>query len=402
MLRDLAALALMIALGSFSGRAGAAENSPPGGANFKSFLAELWPDARAQGITRATFDLAFAGLAPDPRVIAATRGQAEYGKPVGAYIASIVSKARIEMGVRKAAEWAATLDAVEKKFGVDRWIVLAIWGIESSYGGDRDRWDVIRSLATLAAARYRDPYFRDELLAALRILQEGHVAREQMLGSWAGALGQPQFMPSNFFAYAVDFSGDGRRDIWMNVPDVLASTAHYMQQHGWQAGAGWGFEVAVPKGFDYRRSRASFRDWAGLGMRRADGGAFPATGDAILFFPSGAAGPAFLASGNFVAIKRYNNSDAYALAVGHLADRMRGLGAIRAAWPRDDRQLSRAERIALQKKLAELGYPVQDFAGRIDFDLRDAIRDVQVKFAMLPDGHPTAALLDRLGARPRE
>jgi hypothetical protein len=238
-------------------------------------------------------------------------------------------------------------------------------------------------------------------LAALVILQQGHISRDRMLGSWAGAMGQPQFMPSSFMEYAVDFSGDGRRDIWTNVPDVLASMANYFRRQGWQPGSTWGFEVAVPKGFDYRRSRASFQDWAKLGVRRADGRALPDTGDAILFFPSGASGPAFLVSENFVVIKRYNNSDVYALAVAQLADRMRGLSPIRAAWPRDDRQLSREQRIALQRKLAELGSQVRDFEGRIDFDLRDSIRDVQAKFGMLADGHPTTALMDRLGARTR-
>jgi membrane-bound lytic murein transglycosylase B len=307
---------------------------------FAAFLQELWPDARAKGVSRATFDLAFAGLTPDPRVMAITRRQPEYGRPAGAYIASMVSKARIDIGTRKAAEFAATLDAVEERYGVDRWIILAIWGIETSYGAAPDRWDVIRSLATLAQARYRHPYFRNELITALVILQQGHIARNAMLGSFAGAMGQPQFMPSSFMEHAVDFSGDGRRDIWTNVPDVLASIANYLQKGGWKSGMTYGFEVIVPAGFDYRQSRGSFADWRVLGVRRADGGAFPAEGQAILFFPSGARGPAFLVTDNFVVIKRYNNSDVYALAASHLADRMHGGGPILAPWPQEDRQLS--------------------------------------------------------------
>jgi hypothetical protein len=230
-------------------------------------------------------------------------------------------------------------------------------------------------------------------------MQEDHVPRNRMLSSWAGAMGQTQFMPSNVVAYAVDFSGDGRRDIWTNVPDVLASTANYLQKEGWRSDRAWGFEVIVPQGFDYRRSRGSFSDWSKLGLRRADAGVWPEAGDAILFFPSGANGPAFLVTENFVVIKQYNNSDAYALAVALLADRMRGRPPVRASWPTDDRQLSRDARIALQRKLAGLGYDVHDFEGHIDFDLRDAIREVQVKFGMQPDGHPTAALLDRLGVK---
>ena len=362
-----------------------------------AFLDALWADASKRGITRATFDQALAGLTPDARVIAATHREPEYGKPIGLYVESIASKSRIATGAAKSARFASVLDAIERKYGVERAIVLALWGIESSFGAGTDRWDVIRSLATLAEARYRDPYFRGELLVALKILQEGHIARERMLGSWAGAMGQPQFMPSSFYEYAVDFTGDGKRDIWTSVPDVLASIANYLARSGWQRGLPWGFEVALPPGFDYRRSRGSFAEWTTLGVRRADGGALPNAGDGFLLFPSGAAGPAFLVTANFNVIKLYNNSDVYALAVGHLADRMRGGAPFRAAWPKDDPQLSRDARIALQRKLASLGYAMKDFAGRLDFDQRDAIRELQVKYGMTPDGHPTPALLERLG-----
>jgi lytic murein transglycosylase len=260
--------------------------------------------------------------------------------------------------------------AIEQQYGVDRWIIVAIWGIETSFGANNGGFDVIRSLATLTVIGYRPDFFRDELLAALKILQDGHVARDKMLGSWAGAMGQPQFMPSNFGTLAVDFTGDGRKDIWGSPPDVLASIANFLRHWGWKAGEGWGHEVVVPKPFDYRRSRASYSEWAALGVARADGKPLPSAGNAILFFPSGAPGPAFLVGPNFEVIKRYNNSDVFALAVSHLADRARGAAPFRARWPEVDRQLSRAERIALQKRLQELGYTVNDFEGRIDFDLR--------------------------------
>ncbi len=292
-------------------------------ANFDAFLQELWPDAQARGISRATFDKAFAGLAPDPRVIAATQRQPEYGRPVGTYLNAIASTARIATGKQRALQWSETLTAVENQFGVNRWVILGIWGIESAFGDYKPGWDVIRSLATLAQARFRHPYFRNELLVTLRIMQEGHIARDKMLGSWAGAMGQPQFMPSNFFEYAVDFSGDGRRDIWGTVPDVLASIANYLRKEGWQPDLTWGFEVIVPQEFDYRRSRGAFADWARIGLRRPDGQAFPTHGNSILFFPSGAAAPAFFVTDNFSVIKRYNDSDVYALAVLHLADRIR-------------------------------------------------------------------------------
>jgi peptidoglycan lytic transglycosylase B len=373
--------------------------NPPPVVEYKVFLDQLWRDAQKQGITRATFDLAFNGITPDPRVMPITRRQPEYGKPAGAYVNSIASPGRAKEGMRKESEWRKTFDEVEKKFKVERWIILAIWGMETSYGADKDKWDTIRSLVTLAQANYRHPYFRNELLVSLKILQEGHVARDKFVSSWAGAMGQTQFMPSNFFDFAVDFSGDGKRDIWNNVPDVLASTANYFRKEGWQFGVPWGFEVTVPNGFDYRRSRASFAEWTRLGVKRADGGAYPGAGDAILFFPTGVPGPAFVVTKNFDVIKEYNNSDVYALAIGLLADRMHGMSPVRAAWPQQATQLSRDDRIALQKRLAELGYKVNNFTAHIDFDLRDSIRSEQVKFGMLPDGHPTPALLDRLGIK---
>lgn len=369
--------------------------------DFQGLRRELWPLAEARGISRTTFEAAFAGLTPDARVVTLTHRQPEYGKPFGAYVNAMASPARIEAGRRKAAQWADTLGRVERAYGVERWIILALWGIETSYGADRDRWDVIRSLATLVEAGYRAPYFRSELLVALKILQDGHVARKNFLGSWAGAMGQPQFMPSNFYDYAVDFSGDGRRDIWSDVPDVLASIGNYLHKEGWTPGLPWGIEVRLPPGFDLRKSRATFAQWAALGLARADGGTLPAEGDAILFFPSGAHGPAFLVTHNFEVIKLYNNSDVYALAAGHLADRLRGNPPVAASWPADDRQLAREDRVALQKKLAALGYKVRDFEGRFDFDLRDAIRLEQDKLGLLPDGHPTAELLVKLGVPAR-
>jgi len=368
--------------------------------SFAAFTTELWTDAQAKGITRATFDLALKGVTPDPRVIAATRRQPEYGKPVGDYVNAIVSNRRIADGQLKAREWAKTFDAVEKKFQVERWVLLALWGMESDFGAEKDRWDVFRSLASLAYVKYRHPYFRNELIVAMRIMQDNHVAREKMVSSWAGAMGQTQFMPSNFVDYAIDFSGDGRADIWSNVPDVLGSTANYLSKWKWNATLPWGFEVTVPKGFDYMRSRGSFAEWQDLGVRRADGKPFPASGQGILFFPSGAEGPGFIVTENFDVLKEYNNSDAYAVAVGHLADRMHGGGLIKTAWPKDDRQLSRDARVALQKKLSALGYKVNEFDGHIDFDLRDNIRAEQKKLGMLPDGHPTSQLLEKLGVKP--
>ncbi len=244
-LHTLAALAFVLTL------AMPAQGQPPTPRDpaFEKFLGDVWKDAQAKGITRATFDKAFAGVTPDPRVIATTRKQLEYNKPAGLYVNQIASPLNAKTGLRKEAEWRTTFDAIEKKYHVERWVILAIWGMETSYGALKDKWDGIRSLSTLAFAKYRDPYFRNELLIALRIIQDGHISREKFVSSWAGAMGQTQFMPTNFVDYAVDFNGDGRRDIWTNVPDVLASTANYFAKAagGWKMGMPWGFEVLVPK-----------------------------------------------------------------------------------------------------------------------------------------------------------
>jgi hypothetical protein len=222
-----------------------------------------------------------------------------------------------------------------------------------------------------------------------------------MIGSWAGAMGQPQFIPSSFLRWAVDFDRDGRRDLWTSVPDVLASIANYLREHGWQPGMPWGYQVLVPQGFDMRKSRGSFREWVTLGFRRADGGTLPTTAkdEAILFFPAGAAGPAFLVTNNFNVIKTYNISDVYALAVLILADRLGGAAPLKARWPEDDKQLSREDRMKIQVELQKQGYKVSNQQGMIDFDLRDNIREMQSKFGMTPDGHPTPEFLGRLVGR---
>jgi lytic murein transglycosylase len=372
---------------------------------FATFVKQLWPDAKAKGITRATFDSAMTGVTANPKVIAATKRQPEYGKPVGDYINDAASPGRIKRGQAKAAQWAKTFDAAEKKYAVERWVLLALWGMETDYGEAKDKWDVFRSLASLAYVKYRDPYFRNELIVAMGIMQNGHFARRQMVSSWAGAMGQSQFMPSNVVDYAVDFSGDGRADLWNNVPDVIGSTANYLHKWHWRSDLPWGFEVIVPSGFDLMTSRGTFAQWHQRGVRRADGKLFPGAGQddvkGVLFFPAGAKGPAFIATDNYAVLKEYNNSDAYAIAVGHLADRMKGGAPFKTAWPADDHPLGRDARIALQKKLAALGYKVNEFEGHIDFDLRDTIRAEQAKLGLVPDGNPTVALLEKLGIAAR-
>ena len=369
---------------------------------FDCFVKALWPDAQARGVSQGVFDAALANVSPDPQILALAASAPEYIRPAGVYIASRISASMIAAGRRHAARLSHTLDRIEQQYGVEREILVSIWAVESGFGAVKGKHDVIRALATLAHARFRgDDFFRDEMLHALAILQAGDVPRARLVGSWAGAMGQPQFLPSSFLKHAVDGSGDGRRDIWTNEADVLASIANYFRNFGWKRDVPWGFEVFAPENYDFRFSRGTFAEWQERGFRRTDGAKFPA-GDAYLLFPAGERGPAFLVTDNYVVIKRYNFSDPYALAVAHLADRMRGGPAWRGKWPANERPLSRAERMALQRALGALGYNVANFVGHIDFEQRDTIREMQVTFRMVPDGNPDAGLLEAVRRRVEE
>ncbi|MCW6508092.1 lytic murein transglycosylase [Lichenifustis flavocetrariae] len=302
--------------------------------SFSAFVADLWPAAHARGISRATFEAAFAGVVPDPEVIAKTKKQAEFTKTVGQYLTSAVSDKRIATGTSQYKQWAPWLVRAEKTYGVDRYVIMGVWGLETNFGAFAGNDYVIRSLATLAYAHYRGTYFRSELLAALGILQAGHTDPAHMMGSWAGAMGQTQFMPSSFKSYAVDFDGDGRRDIWTSVPDAIGSTANYLHKHGWVPGDTWGYEVRLPDTRpEANGTGASFATWAARGVRRADGGEMPDSGLGTLLMPGGREGPAFLVTKNFKVIKSYNNSVSYALGVSLLGDRIAGWGPLTAPWP---------------------------------------------------------------------
>jgi lytic murein transglycosylase len=294
-----------------------------------------------------------------------------------------------------------TFAAVEQALGVDRHAIAAIWGIESNYGTSAGERDVLRSTATLACIGRRQAYFRDEFLAALEILERGDVRPEHFKGSWAGAFGPTQFMPTSFKRYAVDFDGDGRRDVVTSIPDVIASTANNLRKDGWVAGATWGYEVVVPEGFDYRMADRSrefpIRDWETLGLRRANGQAFPRRDDkAFLLVPAGARGPGFLMLANFRAIMKYNPAEAYALAVGHLSDRLRGLGPLVQDWPREERALTRSERRELQQRLAERGFLTGEADGRLGARTRTAIREFQAASGLVADGFASTDVLERL------
>jgi membrane-bound lytic murein transglycosylase B len=364
--------------------------------DFRRFVAGLWPEAKAAGVSRAIFDQAFQGVSPDPKIVALTKKQSEFVRPIWEYISGAISNQRLERGRQLAAQWSETLNAVERTYGVPRSVVLGIWGMETNFGSFTGSIYVVRALATLAYVGYRGDFFRGELVTALQILEQDHVNPDEMLGSWAGAMGQTQFMPSSFMKYAVDGNRDGRRDIWSSVPDALASTANYLRQQGWRPGLPWGFEVDIPEGFDFRNYRQGFASWAGLGLRRVDGKPMPRSGEATLFLPGGANGPAFLVTDNYNVIKTYNSSDAYAMGVAHLGDRLTGGRPIQGDWPLKELQLDKDQRVELQRRLAALGHYDGDADGKLGSKTRAAVRNFQLRRGLVPDGYANVAVLREL------
>lgn len=371
--------------------------APSGAGDFRAFVEELWPAAQARKVSRATFDAAFRGVTPDPAVLARLRRQGEFGRAVWEYLTGAVSPGRIARGRAESARRAGTLAAIEAAYGVPGPVLLAFWGIESDFGASAGTMPVIRALATLAEARHRGELFRDELLAALEILEHHDVTPERMRGSWAGAMGQTQFLPSAYLRAAVDFDGDGRRDIWASAPDALASIAHFLQQAGWRRDLPWGVAVTLPAGFDLARYRGPFADFARRGVRTLDGAPLPDQGEASLFLPGGAGGPAFLLTANFEVIRAYNTSDSYALAVGHFSDRIAGGPPLAAPWPTGPR-LDQAGLTALQRGLSARSLYEGPFDGRAGPKLREAVRRYQIAEGLPADGYATPALLEHMRA----
>lgn len=368
----------------------------PASASFDVFVQRLWPQAQARGISRTTFDLAFRGVTPDSSIVALTKKQSEFSAPIWNYLENAVGGSRIQRGREAAAENASVLAQVEARYGVPKEVVLGVWGMETNYGSFKGSKDVIRSLATLASIRYRGDFFRDELLTALELIEKGHVERSELKGSWAGAMGHTQFMPSSYMKYAVDWTGDGHADIWTSSSDAIASTANYLKGYGWVPGLPWGMEVTLPDGFDHRLDKASFSSFASAGIRRADGGRLPSSGEGRLFYPAGHTGPVMLLTANFDVIKKYNSSDAYAMAVGHLGDRIAGRAAIQGNWPTKAPRLDMAATRDLQNRLKALGLYNHDADGRIGTGTREAVRRYQISAGEIADGYPTPALLTKL------
>jgi membrane-bound lytic murein transglycosylase B len=392
----------------WSGQAGASGNPlmtadaiRAAAADFGNCIERLWPDTARRGVSRANFEHFTTGLTPDLSIMDKLDAQPEFTKSTWDYLDVLVSDERIARGREMLTQYAPTFAAVERAYGVDPAIIAAIWGVESNYGtlgGDRP---VIRSTATLACVGRRQDYFREEFLSTLEILARGDVPAERLVGSWAGAFGPTQFMPSSFKRYAVDFDGDGRRDVVDSIPDVIASTANNLKTDGWVAGQRWGYEVVLPQNFDYllanRSKQMSLRQWEALGIRRAGGGSFrDPDARAYLLLPAGARGPAFLMLQNFRVIMKYNPAEAYALAIGYLADRLRGGGPFVQPWPRDERVLTLDERYEMQHLLARRGFDAGEPDGLLGPRTRLAIRNFQASIGAIPDGFASSGLLDRL------
>ncbi len=357
--------------------------------------------ALGKGISAATFDRAFRGVSYNPDVITKDRNQSEFTKTIWDYLDSAASDSRIENGKKALRQNRKLLDRIEAAYGVDKHIVVAVWGLESAYGTFRGDFPLIESLATLAYDGRRGSFFEQQLVAALKILENGDVTAAKMTGSWAGAMGHTQFIPTSYLAFAVDFTGDGKRDIWSENPaDALASTAAYLAKSGWQTGRPWGLEVQLPRDYDYSisgdRVKKSVADWQALGVRKVGGGGLPDHGTASLLLPAGARGAAFLIFRNFQAIERYNAADAYVIGVGHLADRIAGGPAIKASWPRDDRALVLDERIELQQRLTAVGIDPGGVDGKIGPNTIAAVKAYQRTIGMIPDGYPSLDILKRL------
>ncbi len=373
-------------------------------AQFRQCMAGLRAPALAAGVSGDTFDHHVAAITPDMGVLPLLDRQPEFTLPLWDYLAALVDDERVATGRAMLAEHAVVLRQVEQRYGVDPATVVAVWGVESDFGRNTGSRPLLQSLGTLSCFGRRQPFFRGEFYQTLKILQRGDVAEADLTGSWAGAFGQTQFMPSTFNRIAVDMDGDGRRDLVRSVPDALGSTANYLAKSGWRSGQPWGYEVVLPAGFDPalagRTNRRPLSQSLALGLRRVDGGSIdlPADARSAILLPTGVRGPAFLVSRNYDAIYSYNAAESYALAIALLADRLRGGGGLRTPWPTDDPGLSRAQRRELQTLLAARGHDIGAIDGAIGGRTRAAVIAEQQRLGMATDGRPGQKLLQALRA----
>jgi len=372
-------------------------------AGFKGWVRDFRGVAAKNGISGSTFDRAFRGVdSADSDVLEKARTQPEFTAPVWDYFDNRVHENSVAVGRQMAKKWKPWLDKIEARFGVDRNILLAIWSMESNYGeilkNENVMRNVVRSLSTLAYAdKRRAKFARTQLIAALKLLQKGDIDESHLTGSWAGAMGHTQFIPTSYQAYAVDMDGNGKRDIWNSVPDALATAANLLAKNGWQSGRTWGYEVSLPKGRKFPAGSKSLGDWASIGVERVNGRDFPrASEKAELKVPDGRGGPAFLMTKNFFVLKRYNNADKYAMAVGLLADQIAGGNGLVQDWNRPFTRLSFEEKQELQQRLSAHGYYEGKFDGKIGAGSRDAIKAFQASAGLDPDGHPSLEVLKKL------
>lgn len=371
---------------------------------FQTWIEGFRKRALARGIKGAVFDKAFRGVQYNAGVVAKDRNQSEFTKQIWDYLDSAASPVRVKNGKAALQKYSRILGKIEAHYGVEKEIVAAVWGLESAYGAQRGDIDIIEALATLAYDGRRGKFFEAQLMAALKILQSGDVHPRDMKGSWAGAMGHTQFIPTSYLAFAQDFTGDGKRDIWSKDPtDALASTAAYLAKSGWRKGQPWGVEVILPAKFNYGlASRKILKNpgaWAALGVRAANGGKVPNHGTASILLPAGATGVAFMIFNNFAVIERYNKADAYVIGVGHLSDLLAGGPPIKASWPRGYAPLSFKEKKEMQRRMVRKGFDLEKIDGIIGPNTISAIRAYQVSVGVTPDGYPSKDLLKLLRGR---
>lgn len=363
------------------------------------WITDFRPRALAAGVSASTFDAALRGVEFSAKVVERDRNQNEFSKTIWDYLDTAVSEDRVALGIKALAENRALLERIEAEYGIEKEVVAAVWGLESAYGSYRGDLPVLGSLATLAYEGRRGAFFEAELIAALKIVQGGHV--ESFAGSWAGASGHTQFMPSSWEKFAVDFDGDGKRNLWGDDPaDALASTANYLRHWGWTQGQPWGVEVTLPQGFDYdqttERVVKPVGDWQALGVRTVGGADLPDHGPGSILLPGGHRGAAFLIFPNFQVIEKYNTADAYVVAIGSLSDRLKGGPAIQAGWPRELRALTLAERRELQERLGLAGFDPGGVDGRMGPKTVAAVKALQTARGLVSDGYPSLEVLELL------
>lgn len=377
------------------------ENYTPNN-NFQSCLANLRSQAIAAGVSGTTYDRYTQNLTPDYSVIDKLNYQPEFSTPIWDYLSGLVDEERVELGKQKLVQYRDVLNRASQTYGVPPETIVAVWGVESNFGDISGKYPLLQALGTLSCEGRRQSYFRTEFFATMRILQRGDLTEDQLKGSWAGAFGHTQFMPSTYERLAVDFDGDGRRDLVSSTVDALASTANFLNKAGWQAGMPWGFEVKVPQGMSIdgegRRSKKALSSWSARGVTRIDGsplvqGALSSSTSAGLMAPAGVNGPVFLVFKNFDAIYSYNAAESYGLAIAHLSDRLKGARPFATSWPTDDPGTSRAERREIQQFLINRGYDIGAVDGLIGDKTRVAIRQEQTRLGLNPSGRAGQQIL---------